>query len=92
MPLVATGNEDLYFTVSPSPYLNARQLRDILYDHLFARRMPESDYSDVGPKDWELMRSFYQANLESTLGVGARYKRGEFWYPLPQVKLPAEMT
>ena len=34
MPLIATGSEDLYFTVSPSPYLNQRQLRGILYDHL----------------------------------------------------------
>jgi tuberculosinol/isotuberculosinol synthase len=86
MPLVATGAEDLYFTVSPSPYLTQRQLRDILYDHLYARR-GELDYSEMSSREWDLMMGFYQANMERTLGVGT--KRGGVWYPLPQVKLPA---
>jgi len=86
MPLVATGAEDLYFTISPSPYLTQRQLRDILYDHLYARR-GELDYSEMSSREWDLMGDFYQANMERTLGVGA--KRGGVWYPLPQVKLPA---
>ena len=38
MPLVATGNDDRYFTVSPSFYLTERHLRRILYDHLYSRR------------------------------------------------------
>jgi tuberculosinol/isotuberculosinol synthase len=88
MPLVATGAEDLYFTVSPSPYLAERQLRDILYDHLYARREEESDYSAMTADDWALMRDFYQANLGKTLGVGAKHKRVGFWHPLPQVELP----
>lgn len=86
MPLLTTGTEDLYFTVSPSPYLTERQLRDILYDHLYARR-GGPDYTAMGPGDWGLMREFYWANLENTLGVGT--KRGGVWFPLPQVKLPA---
>lgn len=86
MPLVATGAEDLYFTVSPSPYLTQRQLRDILYDHLYARP-GELDYSEMSSREWDLMGDFYQANMERTLGVGT--KRGGVWYPLPQVKLPA---
>jgi tuberculosinol/isotuberculosinol synthase len=86
MPLLTTGNEDLYFTVSPSPYLTESQLRDILYDHLYARR-GEPDYSAMGLNDWALMRDFYQANLENTLGVGTR--QGERWYLLPQVETPA---
>jgi tuberculosinol/isotuberculosinol synthase len=88
MPLVATGNEDLYFTVSPSPYLTERQLRDILYDHLYARRSDETDYLDMAPEDWAFMRDFYHANLGKTLGVGARQERGCYWYPLPAVHLP----
>lgn len=43
MPLIATGREDLYFTVSPSLYLTQRQLRDILYDHLYARTKTKVD-------------------------------------------------
>ena len=89
MPLVAMGNEDLYFTVSPSPYLTQHQLRGILYDHLYNRRGGEPDYTLMQPDDWALMKDFYRANSERTLGVGAKQKRGGFWYPLPQVELPA---
>ncbi len=86
MPLVATGNEDLYFTVSPSPYLTEQQLRAILYDHLFARRVEEPDYETLPKESIERMRAFYQLNQERTLGVG--FVRDGFWYPLPQVELP----
>lgn len=89
MPLVTTGTEDLYFIVSPSPYLTARQLRDILYDHLYTRR-GEPDYSAMDASDWTRMKDFYRANLENTLGVGAN--QGGVWYPLPQVQLPAGFT
>ncbi len=88
MPLVATGNEDLYFTVSPSPYFTASQLRAILYDHLVTRRTTETDYSSLEPDEWVLMRDFYRANIENTLGVGAKQARGDYWYPLPLVELP----
>jgi tuberculosinol/isotuberculosinol synthase len=86
MPLVTMGTEDLYFTVSPSPYLTERQLRDILHDHLYARR-GEPNYSAMDAEDRTQMKDFYRANLERTLGVGTKH-RG-VWYPLPQVKLPA---
>jgi hypothetical protein len=86
MPLLSTGHEDLYFTVSPSPYLTPRQLRDILYDHLYSRR-GEPDYWNMTPEDWSWMRAFYQTNMENTLGVGL--KRRGIWYPLPQVEQPA---
>lgn len=88
MPLVATGEEDLYFTVSPSPYLTPRQLREILYDHLYTRRGQEADYDTLEPDAWMLMREFYRANRDHTLGVGAIQTRGGYWYPLPQIALP----
>jgi tuberculosinol/isotuberculosinol synthase len=88
MPLVATGNEDLYFTVSPSPYLDERQLRRILYDHLYARRGQEVEYAEMSPADVTHMREFYRANLGRTMGVGAWQLSGAFWIPLPQVELP----
>lgn len=90
MPLVATGSEDLYFTVSPSPYLDARTLRRILYDHLYTRRVDESTYDRLSEEDWSWMRAFYQANRGQVLGVGTR--RGNVWYPLPQVTVPADVT
>jgi hypothetical protein len=88
MPLVATGNEDLYFTVCPSPYLTKRQLRDILYDHLYCRRGEGAQYEAMETEEWEYMRAFYTANRGKTLGIGV--KRGEIWYPSQQIDLPAD--
>jgi tuberculosinol/isotuberculosinol synthase len=90
MPLVATGSEDLYFTVSPSPYLSRRQLRAILYDHLYSRRGSEVDYASLESGEWQEMGEFYRANLDNTLGVGTRV--GQIWYPLPQVKVPPDSS
>jgi hypothetical protein len=90
--LIATGDEDLYFTVSPSPYLSGRQMRCILYDHLYARGGGEPDYDRMKPEDWDFMRDFYRLNRESALGVGKRLGGGGVWYPMPQVMQPAGPT
>jgi tuberculosinol/isotuberculosinol synthase len=79
MPLLATGDTDLYFTVCPSPYLDGTQLRAILYDHLFGRKKAEPSYGAMEEDHWRYMRLFYQANRGVTLGVGRR--RGQIWYP-----------
>jgi tuberculosinol/isotuberculosinol synthase len=86
MPLIATGNEDLYFTVSPSPYMDAYTLRAILYDHLYARRVDEASYKTLSPSDWQTMRKFYTLNRRHVLGLGHRHESGNFWFPIPQVK------
>lgn len=91
MPLVSTGEEDLYFTVAPSLYMTKRQLRAILYDHLYVRPEQRINYSGLASRDWALMRDFYQANLEKTQGVGTRRNRSGFWHPLPQVELPESL-
>ena len=90
MPLVATGSEDLYFTVSPSPYLSPGQLRAILYDHLYSRRTGEMDYATLEAGEWRAMDEFYRANADRTLGVGT--KAGQIWYPLPQVVSPPDSS
>lgn len=93
MPLLMMGKTDLYFTVSPSLYLNARQLRAILYDHLYARRASsQSDYSALPATEQALIQSFYDANMESTLGIGTWDPQWQFWYPLPQVHLPPALS
>jgi tuberculosinol/isotuberculosinol synthase len=92
MPLIATGNEDLYFTVSPSPYLTEQQLRDVLYDHLFSRCGSEPDYGSLEAEEWAAMRAFYRANLGKTCGIGARRGQAGYWYPLPQVETPYEFA
>jgi tuberculosinol/isotuberculosinol synthase len=70
MPLLATGEEDLYFTVSPSLYMDQSQLRRILYDHLYTRRSPEPEYSELSPSDLQDLRDFYISRRERTLGTG----------------------
>ena len=81
-PLLASGEEDLYFTVAPSLYLTEKQLREILYDHLYTRRAQEPDYGELTRDEWAWMRSFYASNREQTLGVGALH--GGLWYPAHQ--------
>jgi tuberculosinol/isotuberculosinol synthase len=92
MPLLATGEEDLYFTISPSPYMDRRQLRHILYDHLYARRGAEPDYASVGDEAWSGMKAFYRANMDRTLGVGTQAGPGGIWVPLPQVEIPEDLS
>jgi tuberculosinol/isotuberculosinol synthase len=79
MPLVTTGFEDLYFTVSPSAYLSQAQLREILFDHLFLRRQEEPEYSEMPADAWERMKAFYRQHREFTLGTGII--RDGIWYP-----------
>lgn len=70
MPLLATGEEDLYFSVSPSPYITERQLRAILYDHLYVRRAPEPDYTKMDADELDWLRQYYRANKDLAFGVG----------------------
>jgi adenosine tuberculosinyltransferase len=87
MPLVATGSEDLYFTIAPSLYLSREQLRHILYDHIFARKIEEQNYAAMSQEDIQWMHTFYQANRNGTIGLGK--VRGGIWYPLPSVGWPS---
>jgi hypothetical protein len=87
VPLLDMTATDLYFMVSPSPYLDRIQLRHILYDHLYTRRAAEQNYPMLSPGQLETMRAFYDANRRGTLGVGNQQPDAGFWYPLPQVTL-----
>jgi len=78
-PLLNLGEEDLYFTVAPSLYLTERQLREILFDHLYTRRTPEPDYAQLSSEQWNEIKSYYANNAEKTLGVGNL--RGGLWHP-----------
>ena len=79
MPLLSTGAEDLYFSVSPSPYMTERQLRTILYDHLYLRCVPEPDYTKLSVDQLDWLRDFYRRNQDAVLGAG-RLKFG-LWLP-----------
>ncbi len=79
MPLVATGEEDLYFSVSPSPYMTEHQLRAILYDHIYVRRMPEPDYTRLASDELNWLRDYYRGNKDRAFGVGTL--KFDLWVP-----------
>jgi tuberculosinol/isotuberculosinol synthase len=81
MPLLATENTDIYFTVNPSLYLNDQQLRSILFDHLYSRWLPEPDYETLPTQAKNRMKAFYSTNADHVLGVGVL--SDGIWYPFP---------
>lgn len=70
MPLLSTGAEDLYFSVSPSPYMTERQIRAILYDHLYVRPTPEPDYIALEQEELDWLREYYRDHRDFAFGVG----------------------
>jgi adenosine tuberculosinyltransferase len=70
MPLLSTGEEDLYFSLSPSPYMTQHQLRAILFDHLYVRSAPEPDYTKFTEKELNWLRDYYRKNRDYASGVG----------------------
>ncbi len=79
MPLLATGEEDLYFSVSPSPYMTEHQLRAILYDHIYIRRTPEPDYTRLTSQELDWLRDYYRKNKDYAFGVGKL--KANLWIP-----------
>ncbi len=69
-PMLNWGEESLYFTVSPSLYITEKQLRDILYDHIYLRPMKEPDYTAMPAGDLQAMRQFYMDNRDAAFGIG----------------------
>ena len=68
-PLINWGEEDLYFMVAPSLYLDDKQLREILFDHIYTRRVSEVEYMTQQDNKLEVKR-FYSLNRTLTLGIG----------------------
>jgi tuberculosinol/isotuberculosinol synthase len=79
MPLLTTGEEDLYFSLSPSPYMTTHQLRAILYDHIYVRPTPEPDYTKLPTEELHWLREYYRHNKDYALGVGKL--KFNLWFP-----------
>jgi adenosine tuberculosinyltransferase len=78
MPLIDQGNVALYFTVAPSPYLDATALRGVLYDWIHVRP-DHSDYGSMSSDAWDRMRQYYRTHRHAVIGRGVR--RDGIWYP-----------
>lgn len=72
---------DLYFTMTPSYYLDLPQWRHILYDHLFARRGNKRDYDTWTQASVNDLRTFYANHRRSILGVGNYQPLTQTWRP-----------
>jgi tuberculosinol/isotuberculosinol synthase len=79
MPLLTTGAEDLYFSLSPSPYMTTHQLRAILYDHIYVRPTPEPDYTKLPSEELAWLREYYRHNKDYAFGVGKL--KFNLWFP-----------
>jgi hypothetical protein len=82
VPLIPTGNVDLYATLTPSADLTERQLREILYDHLVTRRMPEDDYEGLPDEALAALAEYNERYKGVTLGVGRVDPLTGVWNPL----------
>ncbi|KTC98008.1 Diterpene synthase [Legionella erythra] len=80
MPLIATGNEILYFMISPSPYMTSTTLRKILYDFIYNRSIND-DYRDLSTDSLNKIREFYQVNRDNVLGIGNVILNNKLWIP-----------
>lgn len=83
-PLLSVGEESLYFSIAPSLYMGEDLLRNILYDYIYLRPLPDPDYFTMPKDDFEAMRAFYEKNRESAYGIGE--VRGGIWYARPYGK------
>jgi tuberculosinol/isotuberculosinol synthase len=81
-PLINWGEEDLYFTVSPSLYLDKSQLRCILFDHLYTRRTPEREYETLTREEYISIQKYYRENKNNIIGIGKLHNG--FWIPIGQ--------
>lgn len=82
VPLLSTGQVDLYATLTPSPTLTERQLREILYDHLVTRRVPEADYDALSDEAQERLAEYNRHFHGATLGVGRIVPLTGMWTPV----------
>jgi len=81
VPLIATGKEDLYYTLNPSPGLTEQQLRGILHDHLVTRREPEINYGELSGEAQGALAAYNERFSGVTLGVGRIDPLTGTWLP-----------
>ena len=90
VPLITTGQEDLYATFTPSADLTERQLREILYDHLITRRLANEDYEALSSEALSALAEYNERYRGHTLGIGCVDPLTGLWKPLlPNSTVPS---
>jgi hypothetical protein len=82
VPLLTTGEEDLYVTLAPSPSLTEKQLREILYDHLVTRPTAEISYESLSHEAQEALAEYNKRYSGATLGIGRIDPLTGIWNPI----------
>ena len=82
VPLLTTGQEDLYVTLTPSAELTERQLREILYDHLVTRRIAKDDYEMLPDGALAALAAYNKRYRGMTVGIGRIDSLTGLWTPL----------
>jgi adenosine tuberculosinyltransferase len=82
VPLLATGEVDLYATLAPSPSLTEKQLREILYDHLVTRRAAEISYESLSKEAQDALAEYNKRHSGVTLGIGHIDPLTGIWNPI----------
>lgn len=77
MPLLATGNQDLFFMMAPTLSLTQDQLRSILHAHIYSPLDYRPDYATVQDEQLEAARADYQTNKGRTFRVAVQPASGE---------------
>lgn len=77
-PMLGWGMESLYYMVAPALYVNPHVMREILYDHIYLRPVPDADFFSMPEEEYETVKKYYYTNREIALGVGEL--RGGVWY------------
>lgn len=79
-PLLATGHEDLYYTLNPTPEVDEAQLRAILFDHLVSRRNSGVAYEDLPER--AQTRLIEEGRRRATVGLGRVDPLTGLWRPV----------
>lgn len=82
VPLLTTGQEDLYATLTPSGDLTEKQLREMLYDHLVTRRLAADGYDSLPDEALAKLAEYNERYRGVTLGVGRIDPLTGLWNPI----------
>lgn len=89
LPHLLEGNDRIYMTMVTPLVLSQNALRRILYDYLYNTQDVSRDYINIHPNELYRLKSFYNANMDTVVGLTRKFE--DFCYPLPGPTWPENM-